>query len=90
NTIPTGIPWALEERAQLNTISDWRSTLPNTMEPYVLKTYPAVGQLKQAMLDSGATYAAMSGSGSSVFGLFTNEPDLPVFPAGTVAWKLRL
>jgi len=90
NTETTGRPWALEELAQRSTISAWHSSLPNTMEPYVLKTHPAVVALKQTMLDLGASYAAMSGSGSSVFGLFTREPELPTFPAGTIAWKLQL
>ena len=32
--------------------------------------HPPVGRIKQALLDTGAVFAAMSGSGSAVFGLF--------------------
>jgi 4-diphosphocytidyl-2-C-methyl-D-erythritol kinase len=61
----------------------WTEKLHNRMESYVFQAYPEVGRLKQAMLDAGATYAAMSGSGSTVFGLFRSRPDasgLPVAP----------
>ncbi len=88
NTAPTGIPWDLERsvRADRHT---WNSSLPNTMEPYVLNAYPEVGVLKD-LLHAGAYYTAMSGSGSSVFGLFAEEPVVPTFPEGTRFWKLLI
>lgn len=58
----------------------WADRLHNRMEPYVFRSYPEVGRLKQAMLEAGATYAAMSGSGSTVFGLFRSRPELPGLP----------
>ena len=51
----------------------WRSTLVNDFEASVFKTYPEIGELKDHLYQSGALYASMSGSGSSVFGLFDNE-----------------
>ena len=47
-----------------------RATLSNDFEPAVFSAHPAIGELKQEMLKGGAVYAAMSGSGSSVFGFF--------------------
>ncbi|MFM7006692.1 MAG: 4-(cytidine 5'-diphospho)-2-C-methyl-D-erythritol kinase [Flavobacteriales bacterium] len=44
--------------------------LQNDFEESVFEVYPQINQLKRELLDSGAFYAAMSGSGSSVYGLF--------------------
>lgn len=47
--------------------------LPNDFEPLILRTHPAVAQVKKALYELGAEFAQMSGSGSSVYGLFSNE-----------------
>lgn len=49
---------------------DWASTLRNDLESPVIRHHPAIGRLRQSLLDAGAAAAAMSGSGSAVFGLF--------------------
>lgn len=54
----------------------WRDRLVNDMEAYVFEAYPQVAGLKRALEEAGATYAAMSGSGASVFGLFRERPEL--------------
>lgn len=90
NTVPTGTSWEIERHLVHTEVHEWRSVLPNTMEPYVLKKYPAVGALKKLLLESGAFYTAMSGSGSSVFGLFHAPPTLPPLDPVTRIWKLRL
>jgi len=48
----------------------WSAALRNDLETAVMKHHPAIGRIKQSLLDAGATFAAMSGSGSAVFGLF--------------------
>ena len=48
----------------------WSTTLRNDLEIAVVKHHPAIGRIRQSLLDAGATFAAMSGSGSAVFGLF--------------------
>lgn len=48
----------------------WSSSLRNDLEQPVTKHHPAIGRLRQSLLDAGAVFAAMSGSGSAVFGLF--------------------
>jgi 4-diphosphocytidyl-2-C-methyl-D-erythritol kinase len=47
--------------------------LGNDLEPPVRRRHPAVGRLVRALMRRGAAYAAMSGSGSAVFGLFLTE-----------------
>lgn len=55
-------------------IADWRITLINDFEKHIFLKYPEIGQIKQELYEQGAIYAAMSGSGSSVFGIYENEP----------------
>ena len=49
---------------------EWSTTLHNDFEPSVGAILPEIDALKQHMTRAGALYTAMSGSGSSVFGLF--------------------
>jgi len=48
----------------------WAATLRNDLEVPVVRHHPAIARIRQSLLDSGANFAAMSGSGSAVFGLF--------------------
>ena len=48
----------------------WKTELKNDFEPGVFAKFPVVKQIKQCMYDGGAVYASMSGSGSSVYGIF--------------------
>ena len=56
--------------------SEWQGSVVNDFEPHIFAAHPTIKALKQSMLDAGAVYAAMSGSGSAVFGLFEAEPHL--------------
>lgn len=46
----------------------------NDLEPPVMRRHPEVGTMKQALREAGAVAAAMSGSGSAIFGLFRTRP----------------
>jgi 4-diphosphocytidyl-2-C-methyl-D-erythritol kinase len=63
---------SLEEILKLP-IESWQESLRNDFEKSVFPLHPQIEILKQELLENGAVYAAMSGSGSSVFGLFTSE-----------------
>lgn len=54
-------------------IKRWKEILTNDFETTVFKNHPAIAALKAKLYQYGARYAAMSGSGSSVFGIF-DEP----------------
>ena len=51
-------------------IGEWQGVVKNDFEPHIFEAHPAIASLKKAMLDAGAIYASMSGSGSAVFGIF--------------------
>ncbi|MDR2358513.1 MAG: 4-(cytidine 5'-diphospho)-2-C-methyl-D-erythritol kinase [Prevotellaceae bacterium] len=48
----------------------WKGTVVNDFEASVFARFPLLAQIKQRLYDDGAIYAAMSGSGSAIFGLF--------------------
>lgn len=52
----------------------WKAELVNDFEASIFKNYPKIAQIKEKMYSAGAFYSAMSGSGSTVFGLFTKQP----------------
>ncbi len=56
-------------------VETWHDTLINDFEDSVFAIHPEIGDVKQRLYDMGATYAAMSGSGSALFGLFKQQPD---------------
>ena len=47
----------------------------NDFEATVFPKHPIIADIKKRLLDAGAYYASMSGSGSTVFGLFKNDPE---------------
>lgn len=53
----------------------WREQLKNDFETPIFKKYPEICKIKRELYDIGAQYASMSGSGSSVFGLFEKQPN---------------
>lgn len=53
----------------------WRHTVVNDFEPSVFAAHPELAAVKQTLYDMGALYAAMSGSGSTVYGIFDRPAD---------------
>ena len=51
-------------------IEEWKGLLVNDFETTVFKSHPELEAIKQSLYDSGAVYAAMSGSGSAIFGIY--------------------
>ena len=58
-------------------VSEWKEQIVNDFEASVFPQYPVIGEIKEELYKNGAMYAAMSGSGSSVFGLFAPDITLP-------------
>ena len=60
-------------------VETWRDKLTNDFEHSVFALHPEIGAIKDRLYDLGAVYAAMSGSGSSLFGLFREPVSLDDF-----------
>lgn len=71
-------------------VSEWRNCLVNDFEKNVFKKYPSIEKIKDKLYKYGAIYASMSGSGSSVFGLFQNQPDMKTLFRGYTVWQGKL
>lgn len=54
--------------------SEWKNVLTNAFEVSVFQQYPELASIKTRLYDEGAFYASMSGSGSTMFGLYTEAP----------------
>ena len=68
-------------RDQFNTILDspisqWEGALVNDFESGAFKKHPQLQAIKEKLYKNGATYASMSGSGSSLYGLFKDAVEL--------------
>lgn len=64
----------------LQPVENWKDIIINDFEAPVFEKYPEIEQIKQTLYNTGAAYASMSGSGSTVYGLFKNQPSLPALP----------
>lgn len=51
-------------------VRSWQGRVKNDFEPHVFAVHPRLAELKQSLLEAGACYAAMSGSGAAIFGIF--------------------
>ena len=74
---PKGTCKVLNDLKVLTVLNDLTilSAFTNDFEETVCKVHPEIAEIKQRLLDAGALYAAMSGSGSTVFGLFQNNAE---------------
>jgi len=59
-------------------VKEWKHFIKNDFEESVFKNHPVIRGVKAALYETGALYASMSGSGASVFGIFTQKPDLAI------------
>ena len=61
---------------ELNSYNFNSKLFKNDFEMYVFETHPEIGAIKLKILDFGAKYASLSGTGSTVFGIFSSKKDV--------------
>jgi 4-diphosphocytidyl-2-C-methyl-D-erythritol kinase len=76
---------SIKEILEHHAVDSWRNLLVNDFEESVCKQHPVIAQVKQNLYTAGALYAAMSGSGSSVFGIF-EKPVIDLGFPGVPTW----
>ncbi|MFD2162645.1 4-(cytidine 5'-diphospho)-2-C-methyl-D-erythritol kinase [Paradesertivirga mongoliensis] len=69
-------PKSLKELISLP-LEDWKAEIKNDFEESIFKNHASVRGVKAGLYQAGALYASMSGSGSSVYGIFDKEVSLP-------------
>lgn len=67
-------------------VQDWKDRLVNDFEAPVFQRHPELKNIKEQLYTSEALYASMSGSGSAMFGIFDNEPQLLPLPEDHFQW----
>lgn len=72
-------------------IQEWKYHIVNDFEIGIFERYPKIEKIKHSLYEKGALYAAMSGSGSAVFGIFDERIDLDELKVlGTVYYPVDL
>lgn len=67
-------------------ISEWKDIVVNDFEKSVFLKFPAIAAIKETLYQQGALYASMSGSGSSVYGIFDKKVDVSTLFQDSFVW----
>lgn len=87
---PTPAPVNLKEVITLP-VEKWRDTIINDFEEAIIKEHPEIEVIKNRLYAAGADFALMSGSGSTVYGLFKKDQEIVTdFPAHYYVKQLAL
>ena len=68
------------QEAVMQPVENWRNVMSNDFEQPVFDKHPEIKKIKDKLYDAGALFASMSGSGSTVYGIFRDAPQLPSSP----------
>lgn len=73
--IAPGVPEKGISKIICQSINTWKTEMVNDFEKNIFENHPEIAGIKKRLYDMGAVYAAMSGSGSAVFGIFKQQTD---------------
>jgi len=68
-------------------VEHWKSLIVNDFEDFAFSKEPVIQEIKLGLYESGAIFSLMSGSGSSVYGIFTEKPRIPDHLIKFIIWE---
>lgn len=71
-------------------LNKWEGLVKNDFEENLLWKYPTIAAIKKTLYNQGALYASMTGSGSTVYGIFETEKDLKAQFPDFALWQVFL
>jgi 4-diphosphocytidyl-2-C-methyl-D-erythritol kinase len=75
NCLPVSRERSLKELIEIP-VHEWKDLIVNDFERTVFLAHPEIKAIKEALYSSGAVYSSMSGSGSTVYGIFKIKPEI--------------
>ncbi|NCC98599.1 MAG: 4-(cytidine 5'-diphospho)-2-C-methyl-D-erythritol kinase [Bacteroidia bacterium] len=84
--VPAKASFDLSQLQSLS-IDQWRKFIFNDFESSVFTKYPLIASIKEDLYASGAIYASMSGSGSTVFGIYKKAPNITSMLQSDIVWQ---
>ena len=81
---------SLKEILETTPINEWRTHLSNGFEEHAFKTIESLPRIQEKLYALGASFAAMSGSGSAMFGIFEAQPTINKEFEGLTVWSGKL
>lgn len=84
---PSSPPIDLKSVLLHEPLEKWKSLLQNDFEKNIFLMHPEIAAIKEELYTRGASFAAMSGSGASVFGIFDHAPTSISFPDHYMIWR---
>jgi 4-diphosphocytidyl-2-C-methyl-D-erythritol kinase len=85
-----GVPATSLLRLTERSVNEWKGLVINDFEKYAFAKYPQIGTLRDELYNSGAIFSSMSGSGSTVYGIFSGRPQLPAGIKQFIIWQETL
>jgi 4-diphosphocytidyl-2-C-methyl-D-erythritol kinase len=84
---PNKPEFSLQHVLTTHALNDWKDAVKNDFEESVFEKHPEIKNIKEKMYSLGAIYASMSGSGSSVFGIFDSPIEAEKNFSGQTKWS---
>jgi len=86
---PCKAPYHLKE-IDIKNLREWKSFVENDFEKPLFAIHPELKRIKEKLYDLGALYASMSGSGSAIYGLFSQKVDTAGMFNDCFTWQGKL
>jgi 4-diphosphocytidyl-2-C-methyl-D-erythritol kinase len=68
-------------------LEEWKNLIFNDFEEFAFRKHPVIKEIKDELYKCGADFSLMSGSGSSVYGIFSKKPRIPDHLKKYLIWE---